>query len=296
MIEVLSQDGSDRVIIRLDPGRPIDLDELTSSFAALASLYARHHRPEGLNAPAPRLYVERLESGSIIAEIVPYVVILGALVPFMDSAIIVSDFTMRLKACLKAFSDPYTTNQELADYRPTEEDAEDIKAFVRPLTGKAGAKLGIAHARLTKMDGKRETVVEYNFDEREINRAVINIDEALNSYDIDLKAELPPPEPDSSILREVMLFFEQASRKPGKEKGRTGDKGVVPDVTDKSLSVYFRKSVRDLKDKMIKGDVNPLTDSAFVVDVHVQRIDGEPKAYIVTDVHEVVPLDNKDAD
>jgi len=36
-------------------------------------------------------------------------------------------------------------------------------------------------------------------------------------------------------------------------------------------------------------EVNPLT-SAFVVDVHVQYINGDPKpkAYIVTDIHDVI--------
>lgn len=90
-----------------------------------------------------------------------------------------------------------------------------------------------------------------------------------------------------------MLFFEQASRKPGKETGRTGDRGVISDISDKALPVYFRKSFQDLKDQMVRGDVNPLTN-AFVVDVHVQWVDGEPKGYIVTEVHEVVPLDPPD--
>jgi len=87
-----------------------------------------------------------------------------------------------------------------------------------------------------------------------------------------------------------MLFFEQASRKPGKEAGRTGDRGVVPDVSDKPLPVYFRKSFQNLKERMVKGEVNPLTN-AFVVDVHVQTVEGEPKGYIVTEVHDVVPME-----
>jgi hypothetical protein len=90
-----------------------------------------------------------------------------------------------------------------------------------------------------------------------------------------------------------MLFFEQASRRPGRERGRTGDRGIVPDVGSKPLPVYFRSSFQNLKDQMIRGEVNPLTNNAFIVDVYVHRDDaGEPKAYYVTNVHRIVPLDS----
>lgn len=162
---------------------------------------------------------------------------------------------------------------------------------MRPLTGKAGAALGIKHARLevkTAPNGDRTTIAEYNFDENELNRAAVNIDEALSGR-LDL-AEQELPEPASeAILREAVLFFEQASRKPGKDKGRTADRGVVPDVSGKSLPVYFHKSFQSLKDRMIRA--NPLTDNAFIVDVYVVRdAADEPKAYYITNVHRVVPM------
>jgi hypothetical protein len=111
---------------------------------------------------------------------------------------------------------------------------------------------------------------------------------------IDIVENAQPPH--GPILKEVMLFFEQASRKPGKEKGRTGDRGIIPDVSTKSLPVYFRKSFQDLKDQMIRSEVNPLTNYAFVVDVHVQQVDGKPKGYIVVNVHEVTPLGDEKKD
>jgi hypothetical protein len=104
----------------------------------------------------------------------------------------------------------------------------------------------------------------------------------------DIESSEPASE---AILREVMLIFEQASRKPGRASGRTGDRGIVPDVSSKPLPVYFRKSVQDLKDQMIRGEANPLTNNAFIVDVYVLRNEeGEPKAYYMTNVHRVVPL------
>jgi len=67
-------------------------------------------------------------------------------------------------------------------------------------------------------------------------------------------------------MREVVLVFDQASRRPGKEKGRTGDPGIIAEVSPKALAVHFRKATQDLKDRMVRGDVNALANNAFVVD------------------------------
>ena len=143
---------------------------------------------------------------------------------------------------------------------------------------------------LEKKDGERSTVLEYTFDETEINRAVVNLDDALaNKHQISPNT-VPLP---TTNFSEVMLFFDQASRQPGKERGRTGDKGIIPDISDKPLPVYFRKSFQNLKDQMVRGEVNPLR-CAFVVDVHAQIVDGDPKGYIVTEIHEII--ENEDSD
>jgi len=255
-------------------------------------MYGRHYRTESDLEPAPRLYVTRLESGSIVAEIAPYAMIAGALVTTMGGANTIGEFVRRLSAGIGAFSDPSKMGAASAEkLLPSKDDAADIRAFVQPLTGKAGASLKIKHARLEKRSGDQRTVVEYSFDENELNRATINIDKALSSGDDVGELAEPPDAPSESILKEAMLFFEQASRKPGKERGRTADRGIVPDISLKPLPVYFRKSIQSLKDQMIRGQVNPLTNNAFIVDVYVHRDDAEkPRAYIVTDLHRIVPL------
>ena len=235
----------DRIIVRLDPGGPVELTGLTESFGALARMYERHYRHENIQ-PAPKLYVTRLRTGSIEAEIAPYIVLLGTALASMDGALVISDFTRRLWAGIKAFSDPdfILTGGPVSEPHlevPSLEDAEDIKAFVRPLIGKRGASLGIKHAKFEKRDGERTTVVEYKFDEAELNRAAINIDEALVSQVLPFSDDDAETIDDKSILTEVMLFFDQASRKPGKEKGRTGDRGIIPDVTTKPLPVYWSR-------------------------------------------------------
>jgi hypothetical protein len=292
MAQTIVEESADRVIIVLDPGGPIELDGLSESFASLARYYERHYRPAPEADTAPKLFVTRLSTGSILLEIAPYVVLLGQAFSGMGGAVTVADFANRLSHSLRAFADPHaltlgSTGQSLSLIPPpSRDDAADLREFIRPLTGKRGAALGIRHARFRSSDGERETVAEFSFDETEINRAAANIEKTLSSSHL-----LAVESKGQKEYKEVMLFFQQTSRSPSREAGRTADRAVVPDISDKPLPTYFRKSVNDLKDKMIRGEDNPMT-KGFIVDVHVQIIDNEPKAYIVTEVHDVIDLDD----
>lgn len=249
MVSYDVEEHGDRLIVTLDPGEPVGLEDLASSFASLARMYERHYRNK--NEAAPKLFVTRLETGSVIAEIAPFGVMMGG-IALMDGGLIVTDFANRVWRGISYFSGKREEVQKLDP--PTTEDAADLKDFMKPLTGKTGARLGVKHARYEKTDGDKRTVVEYNFDEAEINKASINMEQAIALPA--LKGEAEPVA--YGISREVMLFLEQANRGPGKEKGRTGDRGRVPEISDKILPVYFRQSIQDLKEKMMQGEENPL--------------------------------------
>lgn len=282
MVSYDVEEHGDRLIITLDPGEPVGLEDLGGSFASLARIYERHYRKN--DQAAPKLYVTRLETGSVIAEIAPYGIMMGG-IALMDSGLIVTDFANRVWRGIKYFTQKQEVSQSTEP--PSREDAADLKEFIKPLIGKSGASLGVKHARYERTDGQRRTVVEYKFDEAEINKASINMGQAV---------VLPAPNPaletvEPGIRTEVMLFLEQANRGPGKEKGRTGDRGLIPEISDKVLPVYFRLSIQDLKEKMMQGEENPL-NLVFVVDVHVQMIEGQPRGYTVVEIHESTARDD----
>lgn len=276
-------ESADRMIIRLDPGGPIDLAGLGASFAALARIYARHHGETADEDAAPRLFISKLENGSVIAEIVPYVVILGQAVQFADSAMVVSDFTKRIGRAIRAFSGD-TPAVEALPSLPSKEDSRDLREFMKPVTGRIGAELKIAHARFERTDGDKRTLIEYAFTEDALNRAALTIDAELNAPEGVLLDEAPDDN-STSPMNEVMLFLQQASRAAGKEAGRTADRAIVPTVSPKALPVYFQKDAGDLKSQMI--DDNALK-STFIVDIDVQKIGGEPRGYMVTHVHRTI--------
>jgi hypothetical protein len=276
------EDTEDRMIIRLDPGGPIDLEGLGASFAALARYYGRHHGPSPDSDSAPRLFISKLENGSVIAEIVPYVVMMGQAVPFIQQAVVITLFLGRVAKAIRAFAGEETAPAEPI---PSRDDARDIREFIRPLTGRRGSSLRISHARYEHHDGEKSTVVEYGFDEAELNRVALTIDAELARPD--LPAIEVDGHPATKSVTEAMLFFQQASRAGGKESGRTADKAVIPVISKKSLPVYFQQDA-GLKEQMVGGQTNPLTDTTFVVDVDVQMVDGEPRGYLVTRVHRVI--------
>lgn len=284
MVSYDVKEEGDRLIITLDPGQPVELTDLADSFAALSRIYERHYRSG--SDDAPRLFVTKLETGSVIAEIAPYGVMMGG-IAMMDGGMIVTDFANRVWRGISYFTGGGKDTKLLE--APSKEDAADLKEFTRPLVGKTGARLGIKQARYEKTDGEKKTVVEYKFDEAELNKASVNMDKAL---------ALPAPkkpedkDQDDKIRSEVMLFLEQANRGPGKEKGRTGDRGCVPDISDKVLPVYFRQSIQGLKEKMLQGKDNPFA-MVFVVDVYATRMDGEIKGYTVTEIHDSFERDDE---
>ena len=277
MVEFAHKIDGDRVIVTLNTGQPIELTDLSASFAALARIYERHYRTSG--DTAPKLYVTKLETGSVILEIAPLVFSMG--MPILDNAIIVADFAGRLWRGIKAFSSAPTDPPRLDP--PSKNDAADLREFIRPLTGKNGATLGIKHAKYESDDGTRRTVVEYDFDEAQINRAALNID----------NQKMLPPQIDEiastgGTHAEVMLFLEQANRGPGKEKGRTGDRGVIPDISKRVVPVYFQKIIQAQKESVMNGQDNPF-EMVFVVTVHATVLDGEVQTYTVTNIHDSFP-------
>src|SRR5258706_14528554 len=214
--ELEIEEVQDRLVLRLEAGGPVELTGLTDSFAALARYYERHFGG-GPEADLPRLFITRISTGSIIAEIAPFALLLGQTYPYIEAAVVVSDFASRLIKGLRAFAGL----GPIEGAPPSESDAHDLREFVKPLTGNSGASLGIKHARFVRRDADSETVAEYVFVEAELNRAAANIDNLFGPETL-----LAHPSKVSKPVKEVMLFFHSASRAPGKEQGRATDRAV----------------------------------------------------------------------
>jgi hypothetical protein len=254
----------------------IPLTELADSFKALDSLFAQGSRS------GARLAIAEIRKGSIVALLAPFVPIMGHSVSFMASAIEVSDFVKRLRDALNAFA-----GRDRPDGVPTPtadtQVAADIAALVKPLAGRAGSRFDVAHIKYRSRNKERVVEVEASYGPAEIDRIAVNATRAGQSLPSPVE-ESACEEVQPSLLRKVVLSLQQTNTGPAKEKGKTGDRGVIQSISDKPLAVYFAKTLEDLKQKMVGRSSNPFRQP-FKVDVLVSYEDGEAKSYTVIDVH-----------
>lgn len=277
--------GDDRAIIYFNGDGPVALEDMTESFAALARIYQRNFEPAAGEA-TPKLYVSRLNTGSIEAEIVPLLMLLGASVPYMDGAIIVRDFTKWVGMHVRAFAGAGSPEATVDVPRVSKQDAQDLHAFLKPITGKYGAQLGVTHARYASKDGDRELIAEFRFNEGEINRASINSEKHAESFSDEVAT------PTQSTRSEVLMVWHQTNIEPGKDRGRTGDKAIISAISEKPKTVYFPKQTNDLKRRMTQDEAHPFS-KGYIVDVQVDFVAGEPKLYHVLSLHDVIDLDDE---
>lgn len=277
MIDISSRKDGDRLIVVIEPNEPVALSELGHSFAALSQIYDRNYG----DSTGARLYLTKVSSGSVVAEVAPYAIIMGG-IAMMDASVIVADFSKRLGEGLQAFAGM----SKAPPGALVHEDAEDLKTFVKPMLGKAGASLGLKRASYSAVSADGSSVhVDYEFAEAELNRAAANMDRYLEA------AEPSPITANDEFLpfEKKLLLVEQASRGPGKLSGRTGDRGLMPDFEAKaSLPLHFAKSVNDIKARMVRTAVNPLAEYAFIVSGYLVERAGVVRSYLITEIHDVV--------
>ena len=96
-----------RLEIHLDNKEPIELIDLTTSFQALAFQYKRHlskHFQEERHKVDVKLFITKIESGSVFAELGSAVLNLGQLFSVIDYANIFIEFIRNIKHGIDYFS------------------------------------------------------------------------------------------------------------------------------------------------------------------------------------------------
>jgi hypothetical protein len=254
----------------------IPLTELADSFKALDSLFAQDSRS------GARLAIAEIRKGSIVALLAPFVPIMGQSVSFMASAIEVSDFVKRLRDGLNAFAGLDSPNGD-ARLPIDPQVAAEIAALVKPLAGRIGSRLDVAHIKYRSRSKQRVVEIEASYGPSEIDRIAINAIRTSEKLPRQIE-EAAVEEGQPSLMRKVVLSLQQTNTGPAKEKGNTGDRGVIQSISSKPLAVYFAKTLEDLKQKMVGRTSNPFRQP-FKVDVLVSYENGEAKSYTVIDVH-----------
>src|SRR5262245_3693825 len=102
-IKVVDVDyGPERLIIELEAGGPVDLGELAESFHWLERLHQRQHQQgaEGM-PPNTMLFITKIESGSIITELAPLLVLFSEPLNYMAATNTIKTFAENIILLLK---------------------------------------------------------------------------------------------------------------------------------------------------------------------------------------------------
>lgn len=254
-------DGGAVLAIKLENKKPVDLLDLTTSFAALAESF-REYANEHTGEPLPdnvRLYVQEMTSGSIIAK-------LTALADqaswTLKHAEVLAGFVTNLNDVVGYFLDRPGAKAE-----PSKREAEQVSQILEPVAKDGGSQIIIQ-----AMPGSTVTVNQFQVGSLEANAIQNRVRQFVG-----------PALPASEVRTDELLVLEQVKNAAGT---KTGDRGIIERIWPRAVKLLFANE--DGKKQVLNLDGNPF-QHVFLVDVDVRAVDGKPQLYRVINVKEVMP-------
>lgn len=253
---------AEMLVVEIRNERPVDVVDLATSLSALGRSF-QEYMSEAVGEPAGNisLGVERIESGSIVATLVPTVEQMTWLWEHRGD---VAGFVTHIKDIAEYLLGSAPVAKALIGKKEIERTAQ----IVEPVAKDNGAQFNIS-AR----DNSR-VIVNYIINSRDAN-ALQNAARRITGEHV-AKAE--------EFERGVLMVLEQVKNNPN---ARTGDRGIIEKISPKAVRLRFAGA--DVKNAILDlAGINPLR-CAYLVDVRVHYAGGEPKLYEVLSVEEVLP-------
>lgn len=259
----------------MDLAQPVEIHDFVSMFAGLGGQFERFLRAEKPDLDGEvKVYVKEVRKGSmeavmIIASVYPQII------STMDHLQIATDFVARVGRSISAFSTP---GGRLSKAGKTE--LTDIVNMVMATANDPNGRASIKAVRYMKSEEVTEFAVEFGTDDAK--QALTEIEgqfreiEAVTDFDHENK----------------LLTFYQSNRK---DSGKTGEKGVIEDICAKPLAVVYASDLarERIKSEMLDGERN-IFKLGFFVDVNVATKSGQPVAYRIKAVRDVIDLPDDD--
>lgn len=277
-----------RIEIHFDVRRPIELVTLTLALQSMARDYRRFMNDDARSRGTKiadedvKLYVTKVESGSILAELASATPVIGAFFSIMDYQSVfaqyVTNFGTIAEYCRGLLK---RTDLKPADIEITKAGAQaiaDVMAVVAE-NHDGNLRLSAVRAGAESASGDRvyAEVLFTSEEAAEVQRGAMLAQKVLE-YRGDADYE------------NVLLYFQRTSTDSAKTDGRTDDKAVINTISPKPLPVHFASPLDAARVNDMKADPhqNPFK-SAFRVDVNVETDRNHvPRFYRVVHIHEVI--------
>jgi hypothetical protein len=281
-----------RIVIHFNVHQPIELVDLTLSFQAIARRYrkflveqARSIGQRHSDADV-KLFVTKIESNCILAELGGATEILGSLFTILDYVNIFIEFAKNTKNAIDFYHNVATMGEiKPSDVHEGKRDIEAIADFLKVAAQSPSGELGLA-------------VVKYHSTENNESKEVlfevkIGSDDAAEARRGALLAQKALEYRGDADYKNVLMYLFQTNTEESKTEGVTAEKAVIRSISEKALPLYFASELDNDRMQTFKHDPihNPFKAS-FRVDVNVETDRHDtPRFYRVMRLHEVIPGD-----
>lgn len=278
-----------RIEIHFDVHEPVELITLTLALQSLARDYRRFMNDDArargtkIADEDVKLYVTKVESGSILAELASATPVVGAFFSILDYQSVfaqyVSNFGTIAEYCRGLLKRPDLKPSDIEITKAGAQAIADVMAVAAANRG-GNLRLSAIRAGAETSDGAR-VYAEVTF----------SSDEAAEAQRGALLAQKVLEYRGDADYENVLLYFQRTSTDAAKSDGRTDDKAVINSISVKPLPVHFASPLDAARVNDMKADIhqNPFK-SAFRVDVNVESDRNQvPRFYRVVHIHEVIP-------
>ncbi|MFA7943054.1 hypothetical protein ACEK06_11390 [Pseudomonas brenneri] len=246
---------------------PVSAEDYSGSLQALAEEYRRFlavfESPE--DSVATQLYVHEVRAGSIVSLLTPIAV---GVLPLLDCAKSMLEYSDYLKAILDWALGKAKDKPKMADEQKT---LKGLVKIIEPTAKDHGSQMNIG---VVNFHG----AVSVN-----INLGSVEANAAQNflTRHMDKAKEKESLTGDHNFV--ALKWFQTRNEL----KNKTGDKARIESISPDPVKVLFGSD--DLKNRMVINEVN-IYHKAFIVDVHVETVDGKPILYLVKALHETLDI------
>lgn len=244
-----------KLSIKIENNKPVELNQLTLSLNALARQYDSFLRKSDkfdYHKTDRKLYISKLETGCIYAELIP------AVMPLLNDLNSILGFG----SYLKNVYDYFRGTKDKIEYNLTKNDCLELSEFVSQTANDNGSNINIE----VKGDNNIVLCPILKVDSLESNAIQNKIRKYLDGIDEDPKV----------LYREVMYWANAAF-----VKQKTTDKAIIEKIDKKPRKVVFlndhEKSVATSYNASFPN--KQWQDLAYIVDVEVSYIQDIPREY-----------------
>lgn len=249
-------------------GNPVELEDFAESMMALSDEYRRFTLENGEitgGDTQARLYIKEIRTGSVIADLVPWV---AASLPLYENFNTIVQFGQNIGLIMRWLLDGDSNSLAPEGMKEIDKTSiENVCTLIEPVAKDVGGQLNLS----TVIHGN--VTVNIHINTRDANAI-------QNNGRRRLKKEPPKV---TGRHEKVVMYWHQTKADPQK---CTGDKSIIESLSKKAVKT---EAPPDIKSELMARPNNPFK-RAYIVDVEVETVMNEPVLYKVTRFHDTIPL------